>query len=264
MKFTVLTILASAASLTSANPLHARSTTITTRAVANDTASNCTTPLNYGALIFDGLDMIDIWGPLDILQLNAHTYKMNVHLIAPTLDPITTGNVDPSDPAKNKQGSSFWPTIAPTATFADDLDLDVLIVPGGPGVRADGLEPIVDYVRDTYPKLKYLITICTGASLAARAGVLDGKRATTNKRAWAQMTAFGPNVEWVAPARYVVDGNIWSSSGVAASLDLTYAFVEKIYGKTQSTLLANTMEHTPLAPEDDVFTDIWNVPHTNV
>ncbi|KAF5525706.1 Isonitrile hydratase [Colletotrichum aenigma] len=262
MKFTISIIAASLTAVVAGNPVQARVDSITTRA-ANGT--NCTTalPVNYGALIFNGLDMIDIWGPLDVLQLNAHAYNMNVHLIAPTMDPIIAGVVNASDPTLNKFGSNFWPVIQPTATFADDLDLDVLIVPGGPGVRAAGLELIVEYIKETYPKVKYLITICTGASLAARAGVLDGKRATTNKRAWAQMTAFGPKVNWVAPARYVIDGNIWSSSGVTSSLDLTYAFVAEVYGQNQSTLIANTMEHTPLAADDDVFTDIWSVPHTN-
>lgn len=225
MRFTILTVLATTTALVTANPLHALQTTTTTSipslvlraaAVPANNSTNYTKPLNYGAVIFDGVDMIDIWGPLDILQLNSLSYKMNLHLIAATRDPITTGSIDPSDPARNKHGSSFWPAITPTATFADDLDLDVLIVPGGPGVRAaEGLQPIINYVRETYPGLQYLITICTGASLAARAGVLDGRRATTNKRAWAQMTAFGPDVKWVAPARYVVDGNIWSSSGVS-------------------------------------------------
>ncbi|KAL0940985.1 dj-1 family protein [Colletotrichum truncatum] len=248
MKFTILTVVTTAATFVAGNPLTHRS---------------CTgTPVNYGAIIFPGMDMIDIWGPLDILQLTALSNKLNLHLIAADKNPIVTGIIDPSDPTRNKFGSSFWPTIVPTATFDDDLDLDVLLVPGGPGVRAPGLEPIVEYVKRTYPKVKYLITVCTGASFAARAGILDGRRATTNKRAWQTITAFGPKVKWVSPARYVVDGNIWSSSGITSSLDLTYAFVEAVYGKNQSTIIANTMEHTPLAADNDVFADIWGVAPT--
>ncbi|KAF6820036.1 dj-1 family protein [Colletotrichum sojae] len=260
MKFSLLTTLTSAAAFVAGNPLLVRRETGVTTPIAATNVTNCTV-VNFGAILFNGLDMIDIWGPLDILQLVAHNRELNLHLIAADKNPITAGIVDPTAPS-NKFNSSFWPAIYPTATFDDDLDLDVLLVPGGPGVRAAGLEPIVEYIKKYYPKVKYLITVCTGASLAARAGVLDGKRATTNKRAWATMTAWGPNVKWVAPARYVIDGNIWSSSGVTSSLDLTYAFVEKIYGKELSTLIANTMEHTPLAADDDVFTDIWDIPHT--
>ena len=65
------------------------------------------------------------------------------------------------------------------------------------------------------PKVKILMTICTGSGIAARAGVLDGHLATTNKNAWATMKAMGPKVNWVSPARFVIDGKIWSSSGVS-------------------------------------------------
>ncbi|KAK7042010.1 isonitrile hydratase [Favolaschia claudopus] len=228
-----------------------------------DAASSTTAPkpTNFGALVFNGMDMLDIWGPLDVFQLNAHTFEMHLELIGVTMDPITTGITDLSiSPSR----SSFYPKIHPTATINDDLDLDVLLVPGGPGIRAaSGLEPLIAFIKKTYPKLQYLLTVCTGASLAARAGVLDGRRATTNKRAWELVRGFGPEVKWVAPARYVVDGNIWSSSGVTSSLDLAYAFVAEIYGKDQSTLIANTMEHTPIAPDEDVFAEIWGVAPTS-
>jgi len=100
----------------------------------------------------------------------------------------------------NPQNSSFYPTFNPTHTFdeisSSNIDLDVLIVPGGPGVRNPDLAPEIEFVKKVFPRVKYLVTICTGASIAARAGVLDGKRATTNKAAWDQVTPLGPNVKW--------------------------------------------------------------------
>lgn len=137
---------------------------------------------------------------------------LNLHMIAETLDPVTT---ETESPAMNPANATFWPFLLPDSTFDDDLDLDVLIVPGGPGARMPNATAVTDFIARTFPKLQYLITICTGAGLAARSGVLDGRHATTNKRAWATMTAMGPNVKWVSPARWVVDGKIWSSSGVS-------------------------------------------------
>ncbi len=96
----------------------------------------------------------------------------------------------------NKFNSSFFPTVVPTHTYADNPPIDVLLVPGGAASRSPDLGPEIEYIRKIFPRLKYLITICTGAGIAAQAGVLDGYRATTNKAAWNTMVAMGPKVKW--------------------------------------------------------------------
>jgi putative intracellular protease/amidase len=87
---------------------------------------------------------------------------MNLTIIADTLDPITQKN--PNPPA-NVANSTFGVYFLPTHTFeqAKNLDLDVLIVPGGTGTRAPdpALLSAIEFVRTTYPKVQYLITICT-------------------------------------------------------------------------------------------------------
>jgi transcriptional regulator GlxA family with amidase domain len=132
----------------------------------------------------------------------------------------------------------------PTHTFQTAPPLDVLIVPGGIGSRGPPsfVDPIIAFVKERYPTLQYLITVCTGAGIAARAGVLDGKHATTNKRAWAETTALGPKVKWVPQARWVNDGNIWTTSGVAAGTDGFLAFLEAIYGSAATKTVSNGME----------------------
>lgn len=167
---------------------------------------------NWGVVLFRAFDGQDIFGPLDALQLLAFQRQMNLYLIAETLDPVTS---EPASAAMNSKNSSFWPIILPTHTFANAPELDVLLVPGGAGVRAPDVKNITDFIADRYPSLEYLITVCTGAGLAAKSGVLDGKRATTNKSAWSTVTAWGPNVNWIRQARWVVDGNIWTAAGVS-------------------------------------------------
>jgi transcriptional regulator GlxA family with amidase domain len=96
----------------------------------------------------------------------------------------------------NRFNSSFWPSFVPTDTYADNPPIQVLLIPGGAAARSPDLGPELEYIRKVTPSLQYLITICTGAGIAAQAGVLDGHRATTNKRAWNEMIPRGPNVKW--------------------------------------------------------------------
>lgn len=166
---------------------------------------------NIGVVLFRAFDMFDVFGPLEVLQMLAlQEQQMDLHFIAETLDPVTT---EPA--AMNPFNSSFWPVVPVTNTFNDDIDLDLLLIPGGAGVRAPNLQPVDDYIKRMFPKVKVLMTVCTGSALAARTGVMDGHLATTNKKAWDSMTGWRKEVQWVSPARFVIDGKVWSSSGVS-------------------------------------------------
>ena len=138
-------------------------------------------------VLFKSFDMIDIFGPLDPLFHLAFSEQLNLALIADTLDPVS---VAPVTAALNRENSSFWPSINPTHTFdTAPEDLKVLLVPAGSGSHLGNVSTSIEFVAKTYPKLKYLITTCTGAGIAARTGVLDGRGATTNKAAWNTIAA---------------------------------------------------------------------------
>jgi len=153
----------------------------------------------------------------------------------------------------------------PTHTFATAPPLDVLIVPGGTGTRAANVTvgPAA-FVRQRYPELKYLMSVCTGAAILAQSGVLDGRRATTNKAAFAWVkTQGGAEIEWVPKARWVVDGNVYTTSGVAAGMDGTYALVREIYGEEVSRRVADNVEYERHTDSSwDPFSDLYNL--TNV
>lgn len=169
--------------------------------------------------MYNAFDIIDVFGPIDVLFYLSLMKQLNLNLIAETMDPVW---MRPPNKELNKFGSNFTAAFKPTHTYDNPPDnVEVLIVPGGLGMRfGNSSDLAVDYVRKTYPKLKYLLTICTGAGIAAKAGVLDGKRATTNKSAWKEVMPLGPKVKWVSPARWTIDGNIWTSSGVSYDSDM--------------------------------------------
>jgi putative intracellular protease/amidase len=99
--------------------------------------------------------------------------------------------------------------------FPDCPPLDVLLVPGGPGTRQEVDNPVlIDWLATRGADAEIISSVCTGAALLARAGLLDGRAATTNKQAFAWVTEQGPRVRWVRRARWVDDGRVVTSSGV--------------------------------------------------
>ena len=122
-----------------------------------------------------------MFGTLDVFNALALNHSLTLPIVASTLEPVST---QPRGMNQSIQLANFSQSIVPTHTFADPPEnLDVLIVPGGLGTRAQApaLLDAIDYIKDVFPSLDYLLTVCTGAALAARSGVLDGRNATTNK-----------------------------------------------------------------------------------
>lgn len=136
-------------------------------------------PSKFGIILLEGFQLLDVFGPLDTLFFLSMHSPLNVSLISPT-------SLTPVSSVPRLYPDFMGASVVPTHTLDNaPEDLEVLLVPGGIGVRDTAqVQPIVSYIKNTYPKLKYLLTVCTGAALAAEAGVLDYKNATTNKRSF--------------------------------------------------------------------------------
>ncbi|KAH8886504.1 DJ-1/PfpI family protein [Thozetella sp. PMI_491] len=212
-------------------------------------ASNSALPKSFGLLLYPGFEALDAFGPMEVLNDLSRTHEMSLSIIAATREPVSTAWKD-----THRVGQS----VVPTHTFADDPDLDVLFIPGGWGGFETGPE-LLEYLRKAASKTKYIITVCNGASVAAQAGILDGKRATTNKAYWKECVKFGPKTTWVAHARWVRDGDTWTSSGVSAGIDVALAWIASIFGEEKATDLANSMEFTRApSASDDPFAAMYN------
>lgn len=130
-------------------------------------------PTKYGLVLFTGFQALDVFGPLDALNILSQSRPLELSILASSMEPVSTALVP----------GGFGQSVVPTHTFdAAPADIEVLVVPGGRGTRdAAVVQPAVDFLRGRFPRLRYLLTVCTGSALAAEAGVLDGKRATSNK-----------------------------------------------------------------------------------
>jgi transcriptional regulator GlxA family with amidase domain len=126
-------------------------------------------------------------------------------------------------------------SIAPGPSLADLLDnlrpIDTLIVGGGQGARARVDEPqLLEAVRALAGRARRVASVCTGAFILAASGLLNGRRASTHWR-WCEALARDyPDVQVVADAIYTRDGNLWTSAGITAGMDLALALVEQDFG----------------------------------
>ena len=187
---------------------------------------------------------------------------MNLYFLSSTLDPVTSN----PDPSLNTYNSSFGTTIQPTHTFSSPpaSGIDVLFVPGGYGTIAltPALDAHIAFIKDTYPSLQYFFSICNGQDLSGPAGVLAGKAATTNKQTWNTTITYSNTTAWKAPARWWVDGNVWTTSGEEAGLDGLSAWVARVYGEETARSMAVFQEYSPRDWWMDEFSAINGIQRT--
>jgi putative intracellular protease/amidase len=151
---------------------------------------------------------------------------MTLAVIGHQAGPVTSGMpphvMSPGGPPVDF-GHMLRPNVIATHGFGDAPALDVLLVPGGMGNMAleqAGDKSIENFIARRFNRLDYLLSVCTGAASLANAGVLSGRRATTNKGQWNWVTSHGTGITWVPTARWVQDGKVWTSSGVSAGMCL--------------------------------------------
>ena len=180
-----------------------------------------------GAVFFERFELLDIFGPLEMLGVLPSFFEI-----------VTLGET--GSPIASTQG----PRVAIDRRFDEAEQMDVLLVPGGLGTRTEiENEALLDFLRRQAPGLEILASICTGAGLLARAGLLDGRRATSNKMAFGWAVSQGPATTWVAEARWVEDGNVFTASGVAAGIDMALAVIERLLGPEIATKVAEGTEY---------------------
>ncbi len=181
-----------------------------------------------GALIFPGFELLDIFGPLELLGLLGP--HVSITMLAPE-----TGQVS----------SSHGPKCIAETPLGEVTGLDLLLVPGGMGTRPliDDAE-FIESLRLKAVEVPLVASICTGSALLARTGLLDGLRATSNKLAFDWVVKQGPRVDWVREARWVEDGRFFTSSGIAAGMDMTLGLIETRFGSEARREVERRAEYT--------------------
>ena len=180
------------------------------------------------AMVFPGFQTLDYFGPVEMLGDPA--YEIEIITVAEKADPV---------PSRHGQ------RIKPDMTMAERTDYDLLLIPGGDAALDEGKNPaLLQWIRDVSENAERVMAVCTGTILLGMTGLLDGRRATTNKLDFEATVPLAPNVEWVKEARWVEDGKFFTSSGVSAGMDMSLAVLADLYGGEMAEETAVGTEYT--------------------
>jgi cyclohexyl-isocyanide hydratase len=184
--------------------------------------------LQIGLLVFPRLTQLDLTGPFEAF---ARIPDATVHLVAKTMDPVT---------------SDVGLILTPTITLAECPDLDVVCVPGGPGIN-DLLvdDEVLDFLRRQGAQARWVTSVCSGGLVLGAAGLLDGYKATTHWASAAFLEAFGATR---VDARVCVDRNRVTGGGVTAGIDFGLFLTGLLAGQETAERIQLYLEYAPEPP----------------
>ena len=193
-----------------------------------------------GILLFDEVEVLDFAGPFEVFsrtrtvpgvesRRNTDSAPFEVLTVARTRAPITaTGGL----------------IVQPSHGFGDASELEVLVIPGGFGTRAllhDA--PTLEWIQRVVAGAELVTSVCTGALLLAKLGVLANRRATTHWAALDLLASLDASMTVERGARYVDEGRVVTSAGVAAGMDMAFHVVARLCGIEVATETARYIEY---------------------
>ncbi|MBO9343693.1 MAG: DJ-1/PfpI family protein [Roseiflexus sp.] len=185
-------------------------------------------------LIFDDVELLDFAGPFEVFSsvrnlTGDHERLMDVFAVAESLTPVRCRN---------------GLVVQPERTIDECPPVDVLVIPGGAGVRpALERSNLVEWVRTRAQEAELTVSVCTGSFLLAQAGLLSGRPATTHWERINEMRERFPDVEIVEDERWVDTGEIITAAGVSAGIDVALHVVRRLYGADVARATALGIEY---------------------
>jgi transcriptional regulator GlxA family with amidase domain len=197
-----------------------------------------------GILVFPQVEVLDFCGPFEVFSVTRLDEALRREEPSP-FEPLIVA--EHADPVKATGGLR----VIPDHTLATCPPLDILVVPGGWGTRAEVKNrPLLDWIGARAKQVETLTSVCTGSMLLGQAGLLDGRHATTHWRALPWMRDSFPTVTVEEKLHVVEDGHVLTSAGISAGIDMALRVVARYHGEEVARATARTMEYR-YAPEDN-------------
>ncbi|WP_108880715.1 DJ-1/PfpI family protein [Anderseniella sp. Alg231-50] len=189
-----------------------------------------------GVVVFDGIERLDFEGPLGVLGWAARHSRDPTTVLLMSKD---------GQPVKDHLAGT---TIEAEGSLVDSHRFDLLVVPGGDSRQFADDEELIAGVGKQGADSRIVASVCTGAFLVAGAGLANGKSIATHWMAHAGFETRYPNVHLAKDKRYIRDGNLWSSAGISAGIDMTLNLVTAEYGEIVSKKCQGLLEYFPKPP----------------
>ncbi|MCU4578351.1 DJ-1/PfpI family protein [Acinetobacter courvalinii] len=180
------------------------------------------------AIVFEDFETLDIMGPVELFGLLQEHYQVQFYSLNGGL-------------VSNKHG--VYIQTRPFAEIQTHAQ-SILLIPGG--IITFELmknQEFLDQLKALADQSRYVLTVCTGSSLLAATGILNGVKATSNKMALEIVQSLNNQVLWQTQARWVTDRKFYTSSGVSAGMDMTLAFIQDTQGENMAQLCAEEAEY---------------------
>jgi len=183
--------------------------------------------MNIAVLLFEDFETLDVYGPVEVFGRLVDLYSISFYSLSGGL-------------IKNKHGVS----VETKSLEEIKQSLDIFLIPGGFGTRKEvDNKMLIAKIKEIATLSTFVLTVCTGSALLAKTGLLDYKKATSNKRAFAWVITNGVNVQWDKKARWTVDDKFYTSSGVSAGIDMSLAFLADQHGIAFARRVAFEIEY---------------------
>ena len=190
---------------------------------------------NTAILLFDDVEVLDFAGPFEVFSVTNELKNYSV------LKVYTVARE--KLPVKARNGL----TVIPDYSISDSPRTDILIVPGGIGTRAVLDQPdVIAWIKESAIHSEKVLSVCTGALLLAKAGLLEELKATTHHKAFEILSEIAPNTEIIRNERFVDNGNLITSGGISAGIDMSLYVIGLLYGEDTAQKTAAYMEYRRL------------------
>lgn len=195
--------------------------------------------INVGILIFDDVEVLDFCGPFEVLS-TAGRLKATGGNANSTTD-IAVFTIAETNRIIKARGNLL---VQPHFTIHDYPPIDVLIVPGGWGTRKEvNNANLINWISKVTGETQLNTSVCTGAFMLAKTGLLDNRKATTHWASLDRLSQEFPAVQVQREVRWVEEGNIITSAGISAGIDMALHIVERLFGRELALQTAKQMEY---------------------